>query len=119
MVKQKKEMRQYKGYSRVCYVLHLESRIPMFYWSIVAHHLTPSRSVPSTNVRKMKLSFWYFGAVVSIAMARKVVLTACHHTDIFRVIENAHAKGDDGACLARGLTQMDTMPPSELTVRRV
>ncbi len=25
------------------------------------------------------------------------------HKDIFRVIENAHAKGADGACLARGL----------------
>jgi hypothetical protein len=25
------------------------------------------------------------------------------HKDIFRVIENAHAKGVDGACLARGL----------------
>ncbi len=75
MVKQKKKMKQYKVYR-----LTPQFTYRHVLWSIVAHHLTPSRSVPSTNVRKMNLPFWYFGAAASIAMARKVVLTACHHT---------------------------------------
>jgi len=37
MVEQKNKMQQYKVYRRVRYVLHFDSYIVMFYWSIIAH----------------------------------------------------------------------------------